>query len=216
MATHPFSEQDQIQIKNAVAEAEKSTSGEIVPYYVERSDDYQEGIWRGAILTTLLGIGLAATQSNYFGAWQSLGLFEILALIGLSMLVGVGLSFIPFFRRLFAGSDLISRRTAARALEAFVSEEVFDTRDRTGILLFMSGYERRVHVIGDSGINSKVEQSDWDEVVSLIRQGMQSGTPAAGLVKAIQKCGQLLERKGVEIKADDTNELADGLRIGEN
>ena len=39
------------------------------------------------------------------------------------------------------------------AMAAFVEEEVFSTRDRTGILLFLSLFEHRVVVLGDSGIN---------------------------------------------------------------
>ena len=57
--TH-FSPEDLERIKAAVATAEGQTSGEIVPYYVERSDDYDESVWRGGVaagLIALLGEG---------------------------------------------------------------------------------------------------------------------------------------------------------------
>ena len=118
-------------------------------------------------------------------------------------------------RLALAGKALIDRRVAARALEAFVEQEVFDTRDRTGILIFLSLYERRVQVIGDSGINARVPEGAWQEVVDIIVSHMKTGTPGAGLVKAIEKCGELLRTSGVEIRPDDTNELSDGLRRGQ-
>ena len=39
---------------------------------------------------------------------------------------------------------------AARAAQAFVSEEVFNTCDRVGVLIFLSIMEHRVVVLGDS------------------------------------------------------------------
>jgi putative membrane protein len=107
---------------------------------------------------------------------------------------------------------LVERRVAQRAAEAFLAEEVFDTRDRTGILLFLSLLEHKVLVLGDAGINAKVQQSEWEEVVKLIVDGMRSGKPADGLIEAIQKCGALLKREGVVIKPDDKDELSNQMR----
>jgi putative membrane protein len=69
-------------------------------------------------------------------------------------------------------------------------------------------------VVGDAGINAKVGHRDWNEVVQLLVAGMRAGEPAQALIAAIQKCGELLQRKGVARKADDTDELADSLRFG--
>ena len=215
MAKHPFSEADQNRIKEAVAAAETKTAGEIVPYYVSESDDYQEATWRGGLIFAILGLLAASGLLRYYGDWSSFGSYEALGIVFGSLALGVALSYIPLLRRWLAGRELLDRRTRARALEAFVEEEVFDTEDRTGILIFMSMFERRVIVIGDSGINAKVGQSDWNEVVDLIRSGMKAGNPTNGLVDAIKKCGQLLHKKGVEIQEDDSNELSDSLRIGD-
>ncbi|PSQ68554.1 MAG: hypothetical protein BRD26_08095, partial [Bacteroidetes bacterium QH_1_64_81] len=94
----------------------------------------------------------------------------------------------------------------------FVEEEVFDTRDRTGILLFVSLREHRIEVVGDTGINQQVEADDWAEVVTRIRRGIQNDNLTEGLVEAIERCGRLLEEKGVDIRPDDENELTDTVR----
>lgn len=212
--TH-FSPENLERIKAAVAAAEGQTSGEIVPYYVERSDDYDESIWRGGVaagLIALLGFYIVRTFTE---VWMPLSMTETLFAILLAAALGVGLSYwLPPLRRILAGKSLMNRRVAARALEAFVSEEVFDTRDRTGILIFLSMFEHRVHVIGDAGINARVRPGDWEDVVEIITSGIKSGQPAEGLVRAIEKCGDLLKLKEVERREDDTNELADGLRMG--
>ena len=115
-------------------------------------------------------------------------------------------------QRLLAGSERLDETVHRRALQAFVEEEVFDTRDRTGILLFVSLREHRIEVVGDTGINQQVEADDWAEVVTRIRRGIQNDNLTEGLVEAIETCGRLLEEKGVDIRPDDENELTDTVR----
>lgn len=124
--------------------------------------------------------------------------------------------FVPAAKRLFAGRALLERRVAQRAAEAFISEEVFKTRDRTGILIFLSLLERKVLVVGDAGINAKVEKNDWHDIVGRVVKGIRTGKPAEGLIEAIQQCGELLQRHGVTIRPDDQDELPDSLRLKDN
>ncbi|MCB1326426.1 MAG: hypothetical protein H7A21_12505 [Spirochaetales bacterium] len=218
MRRNPFTEADRDQIRAAVQQAEGQTSGEIVPYFVDRSDDYDEGMWRAG----LLGMGLATLAllalREYFAIhqeWLPFGLSVSLLIVLSSGVTGILLAFaFPRVRTTLAGAALIERRVAARALQAFVAEEVFSTRDRTGILIFLSLDERRVQVIGDSGINAKVRPEDWEGIVGTIVSHMKLGRAAEGLVLAIKECGQLLGRKAVTIKPDDQNELSDELRGG--
>jgi putative membrane protein len=95
-----------------------------------------------------------------------------------------------------------------------LSEEVFATRDRSGVLLFLSLFERRAIVMGDKGIAARVRQEDWEGIIATIVRGMREGKPAESLIEAVRACGGLLERQGLAIRQDDRDELADGLRIG--
>ena len=82
-------------------------------------------------------------------------------------------------------------------------------------MLFVSLFEHRIEVVGDAGINQKVTQEAWSNVVLSIRDGIKTGKLAAGLVAGIDQCGALLEQSGVEIQPDDTNELSDDLTIAD-
>jgi len=206
-------EEEKVRVAAAVRSAEEKTSGEIVPYVVPHSDHYEEAEWRAGFLTglcALVGLTMVRTFST---AWVPLDVPEIGALTllagGAGMLV---VRFLPGMKRLFAGKHLIDRRVAQRASEAFISEEVFKTRDRTGILIFVSVLERRVLVVGDSGINAKIEKDDWREVVRRVVDGLKAGKPGDGLVDGIALCGTLLERHGVARRADDRDELTDEIR----
>ena len=82
----------------------------------------------------------------------------------------------------------------------------------TRILLLLSLFERRVVVLGDSGINAKVGEEEWREITQRIAAGIHDGRPGEALVEGIAACGRLLARRGVDIRPDDRNELRDDLR----
>ena len=203
-------------IRAAVAEAEQKTSGEIVPYFVEESDAYPSALWKGTALGALTGPLLA--EAIYFlgDFWGGLMPLWIALPSAAGGAVGFLLAaYVPAVKRWMAGDGLLDLRTRQRAEMAFLEEEVFHTRHRTGILLFLSLFEHRVIVIGDSGINQKVEQGQWDGIVQTVVAGIRAGRPGEALVAGIRQCGELLERYGVAIQPDDFDELSNELRRGD-
>jgi putative membrane protein len=216
---HPeklFSDEDQKQIAEAVKKAELSTSGEIVPFVVGQSDQYPEASLRLGALFAFISMFVFAVLDIGTDIWLPFGISETAIITVLAFGLGMLLVYLfPRVKRMIILSSAVDQRVDERASMAFLSEEVFDTRERTGIMLFLSLFEHRVRVMGDSGVNSKVEQKEWDDIVTIITDGMKAGTPAAGLIKAIEKCGTLLEGFGVEIRDDDMNELDNSLRMSE-
>jgi putative membrane protein len=209
-----FPEADREKIAAAVREAENVTSGEIVPYVVGQSDHYESAEWRGGVLGGLLAF-LAVTLLRGAGAdWTVIDPVGAAAATLLSGGVAMlAVRFLPPLKRLFAGRHLMTRRVEQRAAEAFIGEEVFATEKRTGILIFLSLLERRVLVIGDSGIHARVRQDEWHEIIDLVVKAIQRGKPADGLVEAIRRSGALLAGHGVSRGARDRDELSDDLRI---
>lgn len=211
-----FSETDLEAVRKAVAEAEARTSGEIVPYVVDASDAYPGALWKGAALGAFAGPLLA--EGIYFlgNFWGGLLPLWIALPAAAGGAVGYLLTaYVPVIKRWMAGDDLLDLRTRQRAEMAFLEQEVFRTRERTGILLLVSLFEHRVVVLGDAGINQKVEQGQWDGIVQTIVAGIRARRPGEALVTAIRLCGELLERHGVARQPDDRNELPDELRRGD-
>jgi len=211
-----FSEADHQRIQEAVMAAEQRTSGEIVPYVVPQSDRYEVAMWRAAAALSLLAALVVLAVLQFYQGWGMTWLHDpwgpVLVLLAASLLGAVLGAFVPAVKRLFA-RDVMVTTVHQHAWQAFVEEEVFNTRDRTGILIYLSLLEHRIEVVGDVGINRLVKPEEWAEIVARIQQGIRSGRPAEGLVEAIEMCGHLLERSGVTIRPDDTNELPDALRI---
>lgn len=210
-----LSDADREAVSAAVAEAERRTSGEIVPYVVPASDAYPNALWKGAAFGALAGPLLALALHRLWDLWGNH--FELWLLVPAAAGAAIGFllaAFVPPVKRWLAGDEMLELRTRQRAEMAFLEEEVFRTRERTGILLFLSLFEHRVVVLADSGIHTLVQPGQWDGIAAGIASGIRAGRAREALLEAIQSCGDLLERHGVARRADDVNELPDELRRG--
>ena len=211
-----FSAADLQEIEAAVREAEKRTSGEIVPYAVSHSDHYETAAWKGATLGAFAAVVAAGVAHTLGGVWgvPSLGWVMLPALLG-GAAGYVAAALVRPLKLALTGKAKVEHRVRQRAAAAFLDDEVFKTRGRTGVLIFLSLYERRVVILGDAGINAHVEQHEWDAIVAGIVGGIRAGRPGKALAAAIARCGELLDRHGMTRTADDTDELPDRLQMKE-
>ncbi|GAB4149576.1 MAG: TPM domain-containing protein [Ignavibacteriales bacterium] len=93
------------------------------------------------------------------------------------------------------------------AEKEFVKMGMQNTRDKTGILLYILLSERQFYILADEGINSKVEQSTWDKIRDEIQFDFKDGKFTEGIVSCIDKVATILA-EFFPIKIDDTNELS--------
>ena len=86
-----------------------------------------------------------------------------------------------------------------------------ETRERTGILIFVSLLEHRVVVLADRGIHARVAEGTWDGVVARIVTGIRAGRAEEGLADGIRACGEILAGR-LPGRPDDRNELPNAPR----
>ncbi|HEY0651581.1 MAG TPA: hypothetical protein VGD65_00590 [Chryseosolibacter sp.] len=213
-----FSEDDLQRIKHAVKDAEDKISGEIVPVIVERSGNYTIALYKAALLFAAAGFVFMIILDRYIIADPSNTLYYdpvfIFFVVVSAGLLGVLLAIVSeSFKRLFITRRHFDECTRIGAEAAFLEEEVFNTRHRTGIMIFISFFEHKVIVMADRGISKVVEQREWDTLVANLIAGIRSGKPVDGLEAGIKRCGDILLEKGFHKTADDINELRDDLRI---
>ena len=98
---------------------------------------------------------------------------------------------------------------------AFVFEELgmHRTKDRNGVLIYVSVAERRAAVVGDAGINARLPDGYWNETLSVILEQFKADRYAEGLCMGVQRLGEQL-RAHFPREADDRNELNDDISIG--
>ena len=209
-----FNTQDLERIKAAVHQAESKISGEIVPVFVEKSGFYSQANYRAAVIAGALVFLLVILFDRYMPALAIYDPLLIFLLVVMFSLVGALISnYIDVIKRVFIPQQDLDKTTRQRAETAFLQEEVFNTRHRTGIMIFISFFEREVIVIADRGISKVVEQKEWDKMVQGIVQNVRVGKLVDGIEAAILRCGEILLEKGFLKTADDVNELKDDLRI---
>jgi putative membrane protein len=215
MAAHNrFSEEDQNRIKDAVKRAEDNTSGEIVPVFVEQSGFYTIANYRGAVLGGLFAFICVIVFDRLVPELAVYDPVYMLVIILFGSILGATLpQFIVPLKRILVGQQHFDRATKSRAENAFLEEEVFNTRHRTGIMIFVSFFEREVIVMADRGISKVVDQKEWDNIVKMVTTSIEKGKLADGIIASINRCGDILLEKGFDKTPDDVNELRDDLRF---
>ena len=196
-----FTTTEKERIEAAVQQAEKRTSGEIVPMVVDESYDYPRA--------EILGAGLFSLASAVSLSWaffdESLWHFLWLFALGYFPFKQLIRS-LPALRRRLIHPLEISTEVEEKAVVSFLEHGLHHTRDETGVLILISLFERRVHVLADRGINDVVPANTWDGIVQTITDGIHRRDTCNALCAAIDTCGQLLEEH-FPVKADDTDEL---------
>jgi putative membrane protein len=209
-----FSAEDLERIKKAVRDAESKISGEIVPVFVEKSGFYSIATYRAALIGAAAVFLFIIIFDRYV---PSLAVYDPMFIFTLVMLGGfigaLKAHFLNFVKRLMLSQTHMDQATRKRAETAFLEEEVFNTRQRTGILIFISFFEHEVIVMADKGISKVVDQKEWDAIVRIIIEQIKKGKITDGIVSAIGRCGDILLEKGFAITHDDVNELGDDLRL---
>jgi uncharacterized membrane protein len=94
----------------------------------------------------------------------------------------------------------------ARAEQLFGRLQMHDTKDDTGVLLYVAVDDRKVAVYAGKGIHGAAADGFWQDVASAVATGFKSGAPLVGLRDALERIGDLL-REHVPGSDDAGDEL---------
>jgi putative membrane protein len=199
-----FTKEDHEAVSAAIRDAEKKTSGQIVCVLARSSSGYG---YIPILWASVLAL-LTPWPLIYFTPWSVQRIFLLQLVVFL--IVGVVSSFTPL--RLLLVPRAIKRARAHReALEQFVVRGITRTKNRTGVLIFVSLAERYARIIADEGIAAKVPNNEWQEAVDSLTAHMRDGHIAAGFTAAVERCGAVL---ATHAPADGSpNELPDRLYV---
>jgi len=198
---------EQDQITAAVQKVELTTSGEVVVMVVSRSHSYPAAAITGSVffallfallLNTIIGPAVWLGSQNL---WLFLALFALLYLLFLPLTSGS-----DRIKRFFLNPTQVKEEVERGTLNAFFSEQLYKTERENGILLYISVMEQRVWILGDSGINARIEQKTWDDIVSQLTRGIRNENRCEAICEAVKKTGKILEVH-LPIRENDENEL---------
>ncbi|QDT97034.1 TPM domain-containing protein [Gimesia aquarii] len=214
-----LNEKQQKQVEQAVVDAEKRTSCEIVPVVATSSGRYDRpedivGLWL-TIITALCLWYFFPRNAGQGGDWSGLPLgveliFATLLLIIAFIIGAVAGSRLGWLRRLFTPRQQMQDEVAARAREIFFDKRVHHTEGGTGILIYISLFEHMAVALADQAIIDQLGQSFIDQICLQLTEGLHTGDATTAICDVIKEIG---ERASASLPRaeDDQNELHDVL-----
>lgn len=209
-ARKQFSCEDIERIQAAVAAVEKETSGEVLPVVRSCSSRYRLPLMKWIAACQICFVTVRGAVSVIRPS--SVGEFDFPVFAAVYLMLTFFLLLLPEicppFLRLLAGKQGMDEAVTSCAVHSFVRYGVSGTENRSGILIFISLFERQVVILADKGINEKVGSDTWKTVSDRIAAGMKAGQPAEAIAESVASCRDLLATH-FPPTAENPNELPD-------
>jgi putative membrane protein len=226
-----LSPSDLTAIETAVRTAEARTTGEIYCVVTEESSHYGETAlaWAAGVAllgpAVLLAAGVQVTIPDLFSTWSASDVSQAIESAVRSALIGAiivqGILFvataivvsIPPVRMALTPRSLKRLRVQRRAAEQFTAKNLHMTRERTGVMIYVSLAERMAELIADEGIADHVDPHVWDKAMAALTDGLKRGDAEAGFIGAVKLCGEVLAEKFPARQGDNPDELPDAVVV---
>jgi putative membrane protein len=191
----------------AVCAAERLTVGEVVPVVFARSDAHPVVTWRAGVLGAVLGSACLASWLP----WPAPHWLLLCQLV-LGAAAALLARWLPDLARTLVSEARATELAEEQAYQEFFRLKLHETAGRTGVLLFVSLFERRVVVLADEGIDRRVGADAWAATKDAVLAGIRRGSLCDGLVAGIGEVGALLEQHAPWSEGD-RNELPDRIVV---
>jgi putative membrane protein len=196
-------------IDELVARIESRTGAQIATAIVRRSDAYTELPWKAFAL----GASLSGFALVLYDAWRPdwVMSYTALAHAAVILLTGMALAAVAVFSAPFA--RLLLRRHRAEievrryAESMFFRRGLFRTRDHSAVLILVSVFERRIEILADQGLQSRVSEAEWHGVIARMTPHLRRERPFNALREALEAVEALLVGKGVQPAPGAVDEL---------
>lgn len=101
-----------------------------------------------------------------------------------------------------------------RAQEVFFELKMEATKDRNGVLFYVSVTDKKFAIIGDKGINDLVAPDFWNATKEIVLNHFKQGAFKQGLVEGILSAGNQLKAY-FPYQSNDENELSNEISKSE-
>jgi putative membrane protein len=199
-----FSKQQHAAVSAAIREAEEKSSGQIVCVLAHASSAYTHVplLWASALALITPWPLIDFTQ------WSVQRIF--LAQLVVFLVAAIVFSWMRL-RLLLVPRAVQRARAHHAAIEQFVIRRVAHTKNRCGILIFVSLAEHYARILADEGIAQKVSNTEWQAAIDALVTHMRDGDIASGFTVAIERCSAVLAAHAPP--DGSSNELPDRLYV---
>lgn len=201
-----FDEDARNNLTACVKEIETRTDAELVLVIRARSGSYRQADYLfGALLAVAGLIFLLFSPINFHPNWV---LIEVVLLFVLGAFLSSRSNLI---RRLLTRKKLRAEIVRTSAAAMFYEAGIANTRAETGILIYLSLFERRLELLADRGVLTTMPAMEWNEELFELHEAGRRGD-AKLLEDALHSLSELLS-KHLPATGENPNELADAPRF---
>ena len=211
-----LTDEDRVRLDGLIAGVEKRTNAQVVLALIRRSDSYAELPWKAfALGSSLAALLIFFFDLQYYDWYPGMStLATVAGILGNGVFLALLTVLLPTFARWFLSDHRAEVEVLQYAESLFLSRELFATTSRTGILILVSLFERKVVVLPDKGLSTllpdEARHGIIAEMTPLLKRRSVGGAFEAGLEKLSAVLGagvagsgrnelsdQLIEEKGV-------------------
>ena len=189
-------------IRDRIADVEKTCDSELVCLITRRSARY---ILYPLLTAAILSLMLPLVELFQFSGFTLSFQHQIIVFV----ILALAFTCTPL-------SNLVTPRWLKKqncdrySIEQFFQHHLHETRARNAILIFVSWEEKYVTIVADKGINERVQQSDWDDLISGFVNDIKADKLADGFLSIIGGAGALLT-ENFPVQSPKTDELPNHL-----
>jgi len=188
------------RIERAVGECEERTSVEFVLAFARQSGRYGDVDLRAGLIVAAVTLVVMIVAPFGFAPWA------LPVDLALTFFLGwLASRKLPPIRRVLCSKRRRVEQARLDAEASVVRQGVFHTRDRTGLLIYVSWFERRVEIIADVGIQAAVPRPAWNLAAAKLRASAFADFPAP-FIAALCEMADLLGRHLPPV-GDNPNEI---------
>jgi putative membrane protein len=204
MGTSAFTDKAaKAEVADAIREIERVTSAEVVVAVRASSGHYRHTDYLVGFALSFAALLVFLFDEHEFSIeWMpvdSIFAFALGAFISGSC---------PPLRRLLTSRSLMQGNVTSRARATFVELGIGKTSARTGILVYVSMFEKSAQVVCDGGIDATVLGAPFATAIAALDAALHRGPSFPGFTAALRSLGPILG-KTLPRRVDDINELPD-------
>jgi putative membrane protein len=165
---------------------------------IGKADTYEELAWRAFALGASLA-GLAVLALDALPARPTAPLPTLLATViplaagALAALLAI---LVPAFARLLLHEARAEIEVGQYAQGLFLRHELFNTPRRDAVLLLLSRFERRVHILPDTGLATTLGAAECSAVIGRMKPSLRAGRSSEALLTGLVALQEILVRAG--------------------
>ena len=194
-------------------ELESRVGVQVIAAIIGKADAHVELPWKafalGAVLSGLAMVVADLARPQWLTA--NVALVDTVTILGTGAASALLAVFVPAYARFFLRSTRRDAEVRRYAEALFLRHELFKTRERNGILILVSCFERKVEILADVGLHRRVSDAEWRPVIARMTALLRERRFAEALQEGLAAAEELLATKGLNARVDAgaANELPD-------